>query len=127
MDLFNIIIFAQPVYDGKNIALSGITTVFMGLILIALSIAVFNLFFISHGARKLKKNVDLTGIPEIKAAVEKGIIVRSEVDDDVVAAIGATVELYKRLHLESLQSKITFKHGREQSGWKAGVKYGHRV
>lgn len=127
MNLLMLFAVEQSGYDGKSIALSGIITVFLGLILIAMSIAVFNMFFISHAARKNRKKGPAPGTSDNGTAGEKGIIVSSDVEEDIVVAIGATVELYKRLHLESLQSKITFKHGKDQSGWKSGYKYGHRV
>lgn len=112
-------------YDGRNIAISGITTVFLGLILIAFAIGLFNWFFLRHSMKKSREESGAVAAAD-KSVVRKSIIVQDDVDDDVLVAIGTAVELYKRLYLETLQSKITFKHGKEQSGWKAGYKYGHR-
>jgi len=115
----------QP-FHGGNVAVSGIVTVFFGLILIALLIALFNVVFRRSLRKKTKADIPGqstgSGLKE-----EKGIIVYDDVENDVLAAIGATIELYKRLHMDDLQSKVNFRKGREQSGWKAGVNYGHRL
>ena len=115
----------QEKFQGGNVAVSGIVTVFTGLILIALLIALFNIVF-AHSPRK-KIKADIPGETTPPPASEKGIIVQDELDSDILAAIGATIELYKRLHMDELQSKITFRQGREQTTWKSGMKYGHRI
>jgi len=117
----------QEKFHGGNVALSGIMTVFTGLILIALLIALFNIVFTHSPAKKVKADIPGESVTVPSAAAEKGIIVQDELDSDILAAIGATVELYKRLHMDELQSKITFRQGREQTAWKSGMKYGHRV
>jgi|MTBAKSStandDraft_1061840.scaffolds.fasta_scaffold25316_1 hypothetical protein len=117
----------QEKFQGGNVAVSGIVTVFTGLILIALLIALFNLVFAHGPGKKGKPDIPGESVQVPAASVEKGIIVQDEVDSDILAAIGATIELYKRLHMDELQSKITFRQGREQTAWKSGMKYGHRA
>ncbi len=117
----------QEKFQGGNVAVSGIVTVFTGLILIALLIALFNIVFAHSSGKKVKADIPGETVPVPAVAMEKGIIVQDEVDSDILAAIGATIELYKRLHMDELQSKITFRQGREQTAWKSGMKYGHRA
>jgi len=116
---------AQVVPEPGNVVFSGVVTVFFGLIFIALLILLFNIVFTKPSAKKALVDIPGEGV-RVSPVVEKGIILQNDIEDDILAAIGTTIELYKRLHMNDLQSKVNFRHGREQSGWKAGMNYGHR-
>jgi|SRR6056297_601126 len=113
--------------NGIKVAISGIVTVFLGLILIALSIVIFNLIFkylANTGEGKKDKTESGKSLgQEIENAFLK---TRKKVDDETLIAIATALELYQRLHVETLQSKITFKKGKQKSNWKMGYKFGHR-
>lgn len=113
--------------NGIKVAISGIVTVFLGLILIALSIVIFNLIFkhlATTGKEKKEKTESGKSLgQEIEDAFLK---TRKKIDDETLIAIATALELYQRLHVETLQSKITFKKGKQKSNWKMGYKFGHR-
>ncbi|TYB32217.1 MAG: hypothetical protein FXF47_00330 [Candidatus Mcinerneyibacterium aminivorans] len=112
--------------NGFKVALNGIITVFIGLILIAFSIWLFNVIFKYFGNRK-KEDIKIPGKGmDVSKAQEKIHIKKKKVDDDTLIAIATALELYQRLHIETLQSKITFKSGKQKSNWKLGYKVGHR-
>ncbi len=109
-------------YNGWNIAFSGILVVFGGLVLIALTILAFN---------KLSALVDtfFRKSDNPKQPVESRITVtdsEEEIPEDHIVAISVAVELYHRLHLETLQSAVTFARGEINSNWKAGARFGQR-
>ncbi|HCK98962.1 MAG TPA: hypothetical protein DHW42_02485 [Candidatus Marinimicrobia bacterium] len=101
--------------NGFNIALSGILVVFSGLTLIATTIHLFNKVFerLHRGATAESDTV----LPKKAAAIP----------EDVLAAITVAIEIYRKIHFETLQSQITFIHGEQQSAWKSGYKYGQRL
>ncbi len=107
---------------GVELMLNGMGTVFIGLILIALVIRLFNVIF----ARE-KKPVEASSTTSVKDESSQKVTVAEDVDDDVVVAIATTVELYRRLHIEDLHTKITFRHGKDiGTAWKMGNKFGYR-
>lgn len=107
---------------GVELMLNGMGTVFIGLILIALVIRLFNFIF----AREKKPVETSVNAPLKEESVQK-VTVAEDVDDDVVIAIATTVELYRRLHIEDLHTKITFRHGKDiGTAWKMGNKFGYR-
>lgn len=110
---------AQP--DSSGIALSGIAVVFMGLVLIALTIHLFNKIFAS-----LSKDKNSTGKPDQAIFTEARSKSGKKIPNDHLAAIGIAVELYQRLHLAQPESRVTFIRGETHSEWKAGSKYGQR-
>jgi len=101
--------------NGLNIALSGISVVFFGLVLIAITIYLFNIFFQEGFFQRfiktdiLKNNKGSSGID--MASVE-------EIPDDELVAIAAAVECYRRIHFDLLQSEVTFARSDTRSAWK---------
>lgn len=108
--------------NGLNIALSGIIVVFAGLILIAVTIHLFNKFF-----EKLHRRTERqTAAP--KPAAQPAVVEKTPPPtDDELVAITTALECYRRIHFETLQSQITFKHGEQQSAWKSGQRFGQRL
>jgi len=106
--------------DGGNIALSGILVVFIGLVLIALTIFVFS----RSGTEKKEEET----VPAEKEAPkqDKKQSSAKKIPEDHLAAIAAAVELYRRLHLETLDSRVTFNRGELYSNWKTGARFGQR-
>ncbi len=112
--------------NGFKVALSGILTVFAGLILIAFAIWLFNIVFKYFVNRKAESGSIPGKGMEVSSAAEKYEVKNKKIDDDTLVAIATALELYQRLHVEALQSKITFKSGKQKSNWKLGYKVGHR-
>ena len=108
--------------NGWNIAFSGLLVVFGGLVLIAVTIFIFNKM--SALAVKIKSGKELQ---QKEKSVTKTVLQESEyIKEEHLAAIGVAVELYRRLHLETLESAVTFERGEMNSNWKAGARYGQR-
>lgn len=103
---------------GGNVALSGLSVVFLGLILIAATIWLFNRFIGSSqpANREVSPVVPATG-PAISS---------SAIPEDHLVAIATAIELYRRLHFDLPESKITFKRGETHDSWKAGYRFGQR-
>ncbi|MFO7810052.1 MAG: OadG family protein [Candidatus Delongbacteria bacterium] len=106
---------------GWDVALSGIVVVFLGLILIAGVVILFNLI--------LKQKTPLLSTPtDEKDGVSPDndqAAVREEILEDHVVAIATAVELYIRLYIHDSQSNLTFTSN-ESSGWKTGSRVGIR-
>lgn len=107
--------------NGFNIALSGVLVVFSGLILIATAIHLFNKVF-ERLHRSAAAKAAILGKSDI-ALPKKAVAI----PEDELAAITVAIESYRKIHFETLQSQITFKHGEQQSAWKSGYKYGQRL
>ncbi len=107
--------------NGWNIAISGILVVFGGLVLIAMTIFLFN---------KISERTDRANQDESvrKVQPEKAILnaEASVIPQDHLAAIATAVELYRRLHLETLESSITFERGETNTNWKTGARFDQR-
>ena len=103
---------------GGNIALSGIIVVFLGLILIAGTIWVFNKLFSEKPRENSEQGETLTVVkPESNSET---------IPQDHLVAISTAVELYRRLHYDVLESKVTFSRGEINSAWKTGARFGQR-
>ncbi|HAQ60443.1 TPA: hypothetical protein DCR49_00325 [Candidatus Delongbacteria bacterium] len=103
--------------NGWTITLSGMLVVFVGLILILITIHIFNFFF------KEKSEISVPKVhsePETKPAVSA-----EDIPEDHVIAIATAVELYKRLYLVNSMTSLTFK-STGNSAWKAVDKFGLR-
>lgn len=107
--------------NGFNIALSGIIVVFAGLILIALTIHLFNKVF-GRLHRTANNDISQPDIPR-QFSIKKVI----QLADDDLVAIATAIECYRKIHFESLQTQITFKRGEQQTVWKSGQKFGQRL
>ncbi|MDO9547645.1 MAG: OadG family protein [Candidatus Marinimicrobia bacterium] len=107
--------------NGFNIALSGIIVVFAGLILIAVTIHLFNKVFerLHHRADKTATQADTYPPTSVKKVLQLA--------DDELVAIATAIECYRKIHFESLQTQITFKRGEQQTVWKSGQKFGQRL
>jgi len=106
---------------GFNTALSGLFIVFSGLVLIAFVIHSFNILF------KSKNGDDTLETGEAENDIcKKTVFSGKEIPSDHLIAIAAAVELYRRLHYDQLESKVTFERGELNPGWKTGYKYGQR-
>ena len=108
--------------NGWNIALSGIVTVFGGLVLIALTILLFNKLSALFNKDK-QENIKEPAVAEQKPVEKKK---KSTINKEHLVAISVAVELYRRLHLEELESAVTFARGETNSNWKAGARFGQR-
>jgi Na+-transporting methylmalonyl-CoA/oxaloacetate decarboxylase gamma subunit len=108
----------SPGLNGWTITISGMLVVFVGLILILISIHIFNFFFKSE---KKEKQVLKTQLPsEIKNTTAA-----EEIPEEHLIAIATAVELYKRLYLVNSMGSLTFKHSDSRS-WKIVNKFGQR-
>ena len=107
--------------DSGGIALSGIIVVFMGLVLIALTIYLFNRVF-----AKLVENKTTSDGPVEQKVEEVRTKPGKKIPEDHLVAISLAVELYQRLHLDQPESRVTFIRGEGHSEWKSGSKYGQR-
>ncbi len=109
--------------NGFNIALSGIFIVFLGLVLIAATIHLFNQFF---KRRQLKAKQSMPAKRIKPTFIEEKYDTPAEIPDNDLAALGTAIELYRRIHFDQLQSAITFSKGRARNVWKIGTKFGQR-
>ena len=107
--------------NGFNIALSGIIVVFAGLILIASTIHLFNKVF----ERLHRKAHQTASQPNTHQPTSMKKV--QQIADDELVAIATAIECYRKIHFESLQSRITFKRGEQQAVWKSGQKFGQRL
>jgi cbb3-type cytochrome oxidase subunit 3 len=105
-------------HNGWNISISGIFVVFMGLILIALTIWIFNKLMVKETQQSTE-----TIIPFNAKKIISG---SKDIPNEHTAAISAAIELYRRLHFDALQSKVTFNRGETHSPWKTGSRFGQR-
>lgn len=107
--------------NGWNIAFSGLLMVFGGLVLISVTIFIFN---------KIAEKMDKTDKqPSIQQSQPDKIILSDtpkKIPEDHLVAITTAIELYRRLHLESLESAITFERGDINPNWKTGARFGQR-
>ncbi len=109
-------------YNGWNIAFSGILVVFGGLVLIALTIFAFNKLSALVETFRTKSET-----PKQPAKTNISLTDKEEkIPEEHLVAISVAVELYRRLHLETLQSTVTFARGELNSNWKAGTRFGLR-
>ncbi|SRR6056297_449495 len=112
--------------NGFEVAISGIVTVFLGLVLIAVSIVIFDLIFKYFGNKRGGEHKE-SSVKSLGQEIEESIFkTGKKIDDETIIAITTALELYKRLHVETLQSKINFKQGTQKSNWKMGYKFGNR-
>jgi len=113
---------------GMKIALSGILVVFAGLVMIALVITVFNRISMSLRKRRDRKlNESPERLPAHPPIPAPAVISGPNIPEDDLIAITAAVELYRKIHFETLPSEITFVHGEDaQNAWKMGNKFGQR-
>ncbi|MCD6116609.1 OadG family protein [bacterium] len=111
--------------NGLVIALIGITVVFVGLVLIAVIISLFNRVFEKISAKEDKETQDShTGFvlrtPRIKFGGRK-------IPEDELVALTVALEIFRKLHIEQYPNKITFARGTSFSPWKTGFRYGQRL
>ncbi len=106
---------ASNLAAALTIVVAGMSVVFAGLVLIWLAVSLFNLV-------ALRRRTEATS--EAQAAVVSAP--SREIPRAHLLAIGAAVELYRRLHLEVPESSVTFERGDTRTGWKLGFRYGQR-
>jgi len=106
--------------DGWSVALSGILVVFIGLVLIAFVVLIFN-FVLKE--RPLSKKKTTKKNKQQVVAVKKTAPVL--VPEDHLVAISTAVELYFRLYLHG-RSVGTESSTQLSSTWKSGNKFGIR-
>lgn len=104
-------------YDGWNVAASGIIIVFLGLILIATIVVIFNQFFAGKENTLAEKHVSI--FEEVKQATTTSI------PEEELVAITTALELYKRLYADAIPARLTFREV-GQDTWKLKYKFGHR-
>jgi len=107
--------------QGLAISLAGISIVFSGLILIALTIELFNRVF------EKKRSAVSVELPVPQSETPPVEPVHESIPEDHLIAIAAAVECYRRIHFEPLQNQITFRYGNQQGSWKTGIKHGQRA
>ena len=106
-------------HDGVSLSLIGAMWVFFGLLLINISVHISNAIFGKLSAEEVE-----TPTNSIEQEIEDN---SSEVPLEHRLAIFATIELYRKLHFDVPESRLTFKRGQEQlNGWKMGNKFGQR-
>ncbi len=106
--------------NGFNIALSGILVVFAGLIIISLTIYLFNLIFATIEKTKNKKVNITSAKTEVINEFSKEI---KTIPEDELVAIAVAVECYRKIHFEIMQNEITFTQGNVQNTWKLDGKF----
>ena len=106
---------------GFSITWSGLLVVFLGLGLIALTISAFNL--VSNWVQQRQLAQQATKVEAEKPIKEKG----PQIPADHLIAITTAVELYRRLHLDPIPTRVTFVRGELHTPWKTGIKYGQRI
>lgn len=106
---------------GFSITWSGMLVVFLGLGLIALTISAFNL--VSDWVQK-RQQAEQPAEAEAEKPVKKA---GPEIPADHLIAITTAVELYRRLHLDPIPTRVTFVRGELHTPWKTGIKYGQRI
>jgi len=106
---------------GLSITWSGLLVVFLGLSLIALTISAFN--GVSLLAQKWKALKEEKEDAVVKEPATDG----PTIPEDHLIAITTAVELYRRLHLDPIRTKVTFVRGEMHTPWKTGFKYGQRI
>ena len=101
--------------QGHTNSFAGIIVVFVGLILISVSISLFNK--VSHTLRNRKAAQE--SLPARSEESEKKARPKvKDIPEDELVAIATAVEVYRKLHFEILQNEITFTHGSAQTPWK---------
>ncbi len=109
-------------HQGFSIAIFGTAWVFFGLVLINVSVHLTNFLF----GKFAKTPID-EAQEEVQEMVCEPEIIKSDVPIEHVLAIFTAIELYRKLHFEVPESRLTFKRGQEQlNGWKMGNKFGQR-
>jgi hypothetical protein len=96
--------------NGIIVGVGGLVVVFLGLVLIEIVIHFFNRYF-----EKKEQKKAFVQISELSKK-SKPIPIP---DEDLVAIV-TTLELYRKIHFEQLQSEITFQHGNQPNNWKIG-------
>lgn len=117
-------------YHGVGITIYGILFVFVGIVIIQISMNLFNYYFLGKAAKKSAEKgkgsfdyVEKMPIPDVKDEA----IVQEDIPEDELIAIAAAIEVYRRLHFDRLPSKITFTRGVDaQNSWQMGSGFGHR-
>ncbi len=106
---------------GLSVTWSGLLVVFLGLGLIALMISAFNLVaeWLKNRAKPVATGEQV--VSTISSPQGK------EIPEDHLIAITTAVELYRRLHLDPIRTRVTFVRGELHTPWKTGFKYGQRI
>ncbi|MFA6653972.1 MAG: OadG family protein [Candidatus Delongbacteria bacterium] len=109
----------KPGMDGWSVAMSGILVVFIGLVLLAFVVIIFNFALKERSSKKIKtvKSVQKSAPPVKPVPVP--------VPEDHLVAISAAVELYFRLYLHG-RPVGTAASTQLSSTWKSGGKFGIR-
>ena len=107
-------------YTGWDVAIGGTLIVFLGLVLIAVVIYLFNLVLKELPEGKAKGS-DVYEAPSVII----GSGPKENVPEDHLVAISTAIEVYYRLYIEKSFSGITFSNT-ESSNWRTGSKFGAR-
>jgi len=99
--------------NGIVIGIGGLIFVFTGLVLIEIVIHFFNRYFEKKDQKKALINIT-------EQAKKPRTIVAAIPEEDLIA-IATTIELYRKIHFDQLQSQITFYQGNQQNNWKIGL------
>jgi len=105
--------------NGIGITLGGIFFIFLGLIVIAVVISLFNWYFNRREEqsepKELKKKTSTEKITDIE-----------QISDEELAVIATAIETYRRIHFTEMLKEITFRHGDSRSPWKTSDKFSKR-
>lgn len=108
----------KPGMDGWMVALSGILVVYIGLLVLALVVMIFNFFLKDKKSQVRKKEVKQAASAVIKP-------VPQEIPEDHIVALATAVELYYRLYLHGRPSGNAVSTQYSPS-WKSGGNFGMR-
>ncbi len=109
--------------QGIPIAIFGTLWVFMGLVFINLSVHLTNAIF----GRFQKKETPVDETPEAQDVICPTETVHEDIPLEHSLAIFTAIELYRKLHFDVPEVRLTFKRGQEEfNGWKMGNKFGQR-
>ena len=107
-------------YNGWDVALGGTLIVFLGLVLIAVVLYLFNLVL-----KWLPERKPVTADVYEAPSVIIGSGPKEDISEDHLVAISVAIELYYRLYMEKSVSGITFTNA-ESWNWRTGNKFGVR-
>jgi len=103
--------------NGIIIGIGGLIVVFLGLVIIEFVIHFFNHYF-----EKKEQEADRISSSSSTANNRSSRKTKAiQIPEDDLIAIATTIELYRKIHFDQLQSQITFYRGNQQNNWKMGA------
>ncbi|MDD5062586.1 MAG: OadG family protein [Candidatus Marinimicrobia bacterium] len=103
--------------NGIIIGIGGLIVVFLGLVIIEIVIHFFNRYFEKKERKASQALTAPSPINDRLSRKTKAV----QIPEEDLAAIVTTIELYRKIHFDQLQSQITFYRGNQQNNWKMGA------